>query len=294
MDGAALVLRRQGHHQRGRRPRLLLRWLRRVADEDPHRRALRQGLRLEGQRRRHHRHRPAAERQHSAGRPGHGHRRLAAVEPPVATAPRPSRTTSRSSRWRAPVKATPIRMVESGDTASYAAGTQATRSTGGAVTASHHTRPSPQTAARRLRLSHPLRPACNPTVVRHGFVRGNMVCAGTPAQRQATPVPSAACKGDSGGPARGRGQGRRRGLVGCVDCVKKGAYSVFTKVSTHMSAPSPARRRRQPQRSTSKADLFVRNVLHEAGYEKDSNGTSFGARRPGATGTAQRWSCRPT
>ena len=108
-----------------RRRRLLLRRRRRLADEDPHRRALRQGLRLEGQRRRRHRHRPAAD----AGSDGTD----------GTTAPllwrqwnHPSYNATTIDNDIAvitlanPVKATPIRMTTSGDTASYAAGTKAT------------------------------------------------------------------------------------------------------------------------------------------------------------------------
>ncbi len=64
---------------------------------------------------------------------------------------------------------------------------------------------------------------------------------------------------------------------GVQDCVAKGAYSVFAKVRTYVGATYP----RIDDTNLSlddKADLWVRNSSTKTGYEKDSKGTSFGAR----------------
>ncbi|MEV4445051.1 trypsin-like serine protease [Streptomyces mirabilis] len=172
-----------------------------------------------------------------------------------------------------PVKAKPIRMTTSGDTASYASGTKATLYGWG------------RTSSATQDISETLKTATLPIksdttcggYYKTEFIKGHMVCAGNPATGSDTGTTSA-CNGDSGGPLIVGG--RIVGVVswGVVDCVEKGAYSVFTKVSTYVGAAYP----RVDDTNLSgdhKADLFVRNSSTKTLYEKDSNGTSFGARQ---------------
>ncbi|MFJ9360366.1 trypsin-like serine protease [Streptomyces mirabilis] len=170
-----------------------------------------------------------------------------------------------------PVKAKPIRMTTSGDTASYASGTKATLYGWG------------RTSSATQDISGTLKTATLPIksdatcggYYKAEFIKGHMVCAGNPATGSDTGTTSA-CNGDSGGPLIVGG--RIVGVVswGVVDCVQKGAYSVFTKVSTYVGAAYP----RVDDTNLSgdhKADLFVRNSSTKTLYEKDSKGTSFGA-----------------
>ncbi|MFE2692800.1 trypsin-like serine protease [Streptomyces mirabilis] len=172
-----------------------------------------------------------------------------------------------------PVKAKPIRMTTSGDTASYASGTKATLYGWG------------RTSSGTQDISETLKTATLPIksdatcggYYGGEFIKGHMVCAGNPATGSDTGTTSA-CNGDSGGPLIVGG--RIVGVVswGVVDCVQKGAYSVFTKVSTYVGAAYP----RVDDANLSgdhKADLFVRNSSTKTLYEKDSKGTSFGARQ---------------
>ncbi|KOG34425.1 trypsin-like serine protease [Streptomyces resistomycificus] len=172
-----------------------------------------------------------------------------------------------------PIKATPIRMTTSGDTASYAAGTSAKVYGWG------------RTSSTSENISETLKTATLPiqsdaTCAGYygaDFVKGPMVCAGKPATGSDTGTTSA-CNGDSGGPLVVNN--RIVGVVswGVTDCVKKGAYSVFTKVSKMVGAAYP----RVDDTNLSldhKADLWVRNASTKTGYEKDSKGTSFGARQ---------------
>ncbi|MFC9635349.1 trypsin-like serine protease [Streptomyces mirabilis] len=172
-----------------------------------------------------------------------------------------------------PVKAKPIRMTTSGDTASYASGTKATLYGWG------------RTSSATQDISGTLKTATLPIksdatcggYYKAEFIKGHMVCAGNPATGSDTGTTSA-CNGDSGGPLIVGG--RIVGVVswGVVDCVQKGAYSVFTKVSAYVGAAYP----RVDDTNLSgdhKADLFVRNSSTKTLYEKDSSGTSFGARQ---------------
>ncbi|MFF4545233.1 trypsin-like serine protease [Streptomyces sp. NPDC001435] len=173
----------------------------------------------------------------------------------------------------APVKATPIRMTTSGDTASYAAGTSAKLYGWG------------RTSSTTQDISDTLKTATLPIqsdttcsgFYSTDFVKGHMVCAGNPATGSDTGTTSA-CNGDSGGPLVVNG--RIVGVVswGVVDCVQKGAYSVFTKVSTYVGAAYAQVDDGNLSYTDGKADLWVRNASTKTGYEKDSKGTSFGAR----------------
>ncbi|MEW2612758.1 trypsin-like serine protease [Streptomyces sp. NPDC047880] len=172
-----------------------------------------------------------------------------------------------------PVKATPIRMTTSGDTTSYQAGTSAkvygwgrTSSTSDDISETLKTATLPMQSDTTCSGAYGA-----------DFVKGHMVCAGKPATGSDTGTVSA-CNGDSGGPLVVNN--RIVGVVswGVTDCVAKGAYSVFSKVSTYVGAAYP----RLDDTNISgdhKADLWVRNASTKTGYSKDSNGTSFAARQ---------------
>ncbi|WP_328501614.1 trypsin-like serine protease [Streptomyces sp. NBC_00457] len=173
-----------------------------------------------------------------------------------------------------PVKATPIRMTTSADTASYAAGTNAKVYGWG------------RTSSTTQDISDTLKTAALPiqsdtTCANYygaDFVKGHMVCAGKPASGSDSGTTSA-CNGDSGGPLV---VGNRIvGVVswGVVDCVEKGAYSVFAKVKSYVGAAYPQVDDANMSYTDGRADLFVRNASTKTGYQKDSKGTSFGARQ---------------
>ncbi|MFE1289150.1 trypsin-like serine protease [Streptomyces sp. NPDC058751] len=172
-----------------------------------------------------------------------------------------------------PVKATPIRMTTSGDTASYASGTQA-KVYGWGRTSSTSDDISPALKTATLPINSDT--TCGNTYG-SDFVKGHMVCAGTKATGSDAGT-TTACNGDSGGPLVVNG--RIVGVVswGVEDCVAQGAYSVFSKVSTYVGAAYP-RVEDTNLNGDHKADLWVRNASTKTGYEKDSNGTSFGARQ---------------
>ncbi|GHC65637.1 hypothetical protein GCM10010309_29000 [Streptomyces violaceochromogenes] len=171
-----------------------------------------------------------------------------------------------------PVKVTPIRMTTSGDTTSYQAGTSAkvygwgrTSSTSDDISETLKTATLPMQSDTTCSGAYGA-----------DFVKGHMVCAGNPATGSDTGTVSA-CNGDSGGPLVVNN--RIVGVVswGVTDCVAKGAYSVFAKVSSYVGAAYP----RLDDTNISgdhKADLWVRNASTKTGYSKDSNGTSFAAR----------------
>ncbi|MEU9735034.1 trypsin-like serine protease [Streptomyces sp. NPDC048002] len=172
-----------------------------------------------------------------------------------------------------PVKATPIRMTTSTDTASYAAGTSAkVYGWGRTSSTSQDISETLKTATLPIQSDATCTGAYGPD-----FVKSHMVCAGLPASGSDSGTTSA-CNGDSGGPLVVNN--RIVGVVswGVQDCVAKGAYSVFAKVSTYVGAAWP----RVDDTNLSfddKADLWVRNASTKTGYEKDSKGTSFGARQ---------------
>ncbi|MEV5463558.1 serine protease, partial [Streptomyces cellulosae] len=171
-----------------------------------------------------------------------------------------------------PVKATPIRMTTSGDTTSYKAGTSAKVYGWG------------RTSSTSDDISETLKTATLPVqsdttcsgAYGRDFVKGHMVCAGEPATGSDTGTVSA-CNGDSGGPLVVNN--RIVGVVswGVTDCVAKGAYSVFSKVSTYVGAAYP-RVDDTNVNGDHRADLWVRNASSKTGYSKNSNGTTFAAR----------------
>ncbi|OAH15339.1 trypsin-like serine protease [Streptomyces jeddahensis] len=171
-----------------------------------------------------------------------------------------------------PITAKPIQMTTSGDTASYAAGTQAKVYGWG------------RTSSTSQDISQTLKSATLPIqsdttctgAYGSSFIKGHMVCAGNPATGSDEGTVSA-CNGDSGGPLVVNN--RIVGVVswGVEDCVAEGAYSVFSKVSTYVGAAYP----RIDDTNLSgdhRADLFVRLASTGTGYEKDSKGTSFATR----------------
>ncbi|WP_405869349.1 MULTISPECIES: trypsin-like serine protease [unclassified Streptomyces] len=172
----------------------------------------------------------------------------------------------------APVKATPIRMTTSGDTTSYAGGTSAKLYGWG------------RTSSTSQDISETLKSA---TLTIHAdstctgvygsdYVKGHMICAGT--QSGSDTGTKAACNGDSGGPLIVNN--RIVGVVswGVADCVAKGYYSVFSKVSTYIGAAYANVDDTNLSYTDGKADLWVRNSSTKEAYEKDSKGTSFAAR----------------
>ncbi|MGW7522851.1 trypsin-like serine protease [Streptomyces sp. NPDC054783] len=176
-----------------------------------------------------------------------------------------------------PVKATPIRMTTSTDTASYAAGTSAkvygwgrTSSTSQDISQTLKTATLPIQSDSTCATAYKQPDGSDP------FIAGHMVCAGNPASGSDSGT-TATCNGDSGGPLVVNN--RIVGIVswGVENCVAKGSYSVFSKVRTYVGAAYP----RIDDTNLSgdhKADLFVRSQSTSTGYEKDSQGTSFGAR----------------
>ncbi|MEU0025744.1 trypsin-like serine protease [Streptomyces sp. NPDC006335] len=176
-----------------------------------------------------------------------------------------------------PVKATPIRMTTSTDTASY------DPSTTGAKTAKVYG--WGRTSSTSQAISETLKTATLPIksdttcAAAYGswFIKGHMTCAGPPASGRDSGT-TAICSGDSGGPLVVNGR-----IVGVVswnvtDCVAKGAYSVFTKVSKYVGAAYP-RVDDSNLNLDHKADLWVRKSSDKVGYELDSKGTTLGTRR---------------
>ncbi|WP_406440612.1 trypsin-like serine protease [Streptomyces sp. NBC_00631] len=177
----------------------------------------------------------------------------------------------------APVKATPIRLTTNTDTTSYKANTSAKVYGWG------------RTSSTSDDISETLKTATLPiqsdTTCTGGYgsdyVKGHMVCAGKAATGSDTGT-TTTCNGDSGGPLVVGG--RIVGVVswGVEDCVAKGAYSVFSKVSTYVGAAyaqiTDTNLSLFNKLNDGKADLFARKSSTKVGYELDSKGTSLAAR----------------
>ncbi|WP_079073910.1 trypsin-like serine protease [Streptomyces sp. Root1310] len=176
-----------------------------------------------------------------------------------------------------PVKATPIPLITPANTGSYAAGNNAKVYGWGRTTSTNED------------ISDTLKTATLPiqsdttcaNAYGADFVKGHMVCAGTPATGSDEGTTSA-CNGDSGGPLVYGG--RIVGVVswGVQDCVASGAYSVFSKVTTYVGTVYP----RIDDTNLSgdhNADLWVRNASTQTGYELDSRGTTLAARQSWGT-----------
>ncbi|MGW2519775.1 trypsin-like serine protease [Streptomyces sp. NPDC001617] len=172
----------------------------------------------------------------------------------------------------APVKATPLRMTTSGDTTSYAGGTSATVYGWGRTSSSSD---DISDTLKSASLTIHTDTTCT-GVYGSEYVKGHMICAGV--QSGTDTGTKAACNGDSGGPLV---VGNR--IVGVVswgvqDCVDKGYYSVFSKVSTYIGAAYANVDDTNLSYTDGKADLFVRSSSSKEAFEKDSQGTSFAAR----------------
>ncbi|MFD8815738.1 trypsin-like serine protease [Streptomyces sp. NPDC059627] len=180
----------------------------------------------------------------------------------------------------APVKATPIKLTTSTDTASYAANKSATVYGWG------------RTSSTSEDISDTLKTATLPIQSDstcsgfYGslFIKGHMVCAGKAATGSDTGT-TTICNGDSGGPLVVGGR-----IVGVVswsaddgvaghDCVVAGSYGVFTKVSTYVGAAYAQIADTNLSYTDGKADLFARKSSTKVGYELDSKGTSLAARQ---------------
>ncbi|MFJ5534617.1 trypsin-like serine protease [Streptomyces sp. NPDC093261] len=113
------------------------------------------------------------------------------------------------------------------------------------------------------------------------FAEGSMICAGTPATGTDEGTKST-CNGDSGGPLVVGGK-----IVGVVSwgvagCTAKGAYPVFTKVSSYTWAAQP-RIDDTDLNYDGRADLLERTPSGGL-FEQDSKGTSLTQRSFGSSG----------
>ncbi|MGY0024976.1 trypsin-like serine protease [Streptomyces sp. cg35] len=169
------------------------------------------------------------------------------------------------------------KLVQSNDSASYKAGTQATVYGWGLTS-----------GADGAELSATLRKASLPLVAdatcdsamktvlgEDDFAEGSMFCAGTPATGtdEGTTSP---CNGDSGGPVIVGG--RVVGIVswGVAGCTARGAYPVFTKVSSYVWAAQP-RIDDTDLSFDGRADLLARTPSGGL-FQQDSKGTSLATR----------------
>lgn len=132
------------------------------------------------------------------------------------------------------------KLVQSNDTASYKAGTSATVYGWGLTSGAQDADLS--ATLRKVTLPLVSDSTCNTAMQsvlgEDDFVEGSMFCAGTPATGTDEGTKST-CSGDSGGPVIVGG--RVVGVVswGVSGCTAKGAYPVFTKVSSYVWAAQP-------------------------------------------------------
>ncbi|MEU9758157.1 serine protease, partial [Streptomyces althioticus] len=159
-----------------------------------------------------------------------------------------------------PVKATPLRMTTAGDTASYAAGTNA-RVYGWGRTTSTNNEISEYLKTATLPIQSDA--TCG-AYWGSDYVRGHMVCAGAPATGSDAGT-TTACNGDSGGPLVVNN--RIVGVVswGIKDCVEKGAFGVFTKVTNYVGVTYP-RIDDTDINGDHRADLWARKKSTGVGY----------------------------
>ncbi|MFG2295604.1 trypsin-like serine protease [Streptomyces sp. NPDC048603] len=105
------------------------------------------------------------------------------------------------------------------------------------------------------------------------LIRGHMVCAGTPASGSDAGT-TTACNGDSGGPLVRNG--RLIGVVswGVEDCVYKGAYGVYAKVTSY-AGPIRARAYDTDWNKDGQADMLARRASDGKLFPFHSKGTSL-------------------
>ncbi|MER7924859.1 trypsin-like serine protease [Streptomyces sp. NPDC096057] len=177
----------------------------------------------------------------------------------------------------APVKATPIRMTTSTDTASYTGTPAKTAKVYGWGRTSSTTQDISETL-KTATLPINSDATCTAAYGSVDYVKGHMVCAGEPATGSDTGT-TTTCNGDSGGPLVVGG--RIVGVVswGVEDCVAEGAYSVFTKVSTYVGAAYAQIDDGNLSYTDNKADVYARKSSSKVGYELDSKGTSLATRQ---------------
>ncbi|MER6204547.1 trypsin-like serine protease [Streptomyces sp. NPDC001073] len=177
----------------------------------------------------------------------------------------------------APVKATPIRMTTNTDTASYTGTPAKTAKVYGWGRTSSTTQDISETL-KTATLPINSDATCTAAYGSVDYVKGHMVCAGTPATGSDTGT-TTTCNGDSGGPLVVGG--RIVGVVswGVEDCVAQGAYSVFTKVSTYVGAAYAQIDDGNLSYTDNKADVYARKSSNKVGYELDSKGTSLATRQ---------------
>lgn len=181
------------------------------------------------------------------------------------------------------------RLVAAGDSASYKAGNTATVYGWGLTSGADGADLS--ATLRKVDLPVVADSTCNSAMrtVLGGdyFVEGSMFCAGTPATGtdEGTKSP---CNGDSGGPVIVGG--KVVGIVswGVAGCTAKGAYPVFTKVSSYTWAAQP-RIDDADLSFDGKADLLERTPSGGL-FEQDSKGTSLTTRAyQGANWQSASW-----
>ncbi len=192
----------------------------------------------------------------------------------------------------APVKATPIRMTTNTDTASYTGTPAKTAKVYGWGRTSSTTQDISETL-KTATLPINSDATCTDAYGSVDYVKGHMVCAGTPATGSDTGT-TTTCNGDSGGPLVVGG--RIVGVVswGVEDCVAQGAYSVFTKVSTYVGAAYAQIDDGNLSYTDNKADVYARKSSNKVGYELDSRAPRWPRASPSATGAPSTRSARPT
>ncbi|SHH95378.1 trypsin-like serine protease [Streptomyces sp. 3214.6] len=174
-----------------------------------------------------------------------------------------------------PVKATPIKMTTNTDSASYATGTKATLyGWGRTSSASQDISDTLKTAELPIQSNT----TCAAAFPAGYYIKGHMVCAGTPATGSDEGT-TTACNGDSGGPLIVKNTAGEYRIVGVVswgveNCVESGAFSVFSKISTYAASAYP-RVDDTNLNDDHLADLWVRNASTKAARDLYSKGTSL-------------------
>ncbi|MFI9646509.1 trypsin-like serine protease [Streptomyces sp. NPDC052040] len=183
----------------------------------------------------------------------------------------------------APLEQQWLRLAASNDSSLYTSGTTATVYGWGLTSGAD----GADLSATLRKVSLPLVPdaTCNSAmksvIGQDYFAEGSMICAGTPATGSDEGTRST-CNGDSGGPLVVGGK-----IVGVVSwgvqgCTAKGAYPVFTKVSSYTWAAQP-RIDDTDLSYDGRADLLARTPSGGL-FEQDSRGTSLARRAFASSG----------